>query len=125
MQGIFTILYVEDNADNRLLVQRILHARGYRVAEASSAIEALNYIQGHQPDLILMDINMPEIDGYTLTRQIRRKSGFENIPIIALTANVMERDHELSISAGCDGYIEKPIDIETFTEVVSGFLNHR
>jgi len=107
-----TILYIEDNFDNRLLVRRVLVAEGYDVLEAASAEKALAQLASKQPDLILMDINMPDIDGYTLTARIRATPGFDRIPIVALTANVMRGDREKSLEAGCDGYIQKPIDID-------------
>lgn len=118
-----SILYIEDNFDNRMLVRRLLEHEGFLVLEAQNAHEALALLQTQQPDLILMDINMPEIDGYTLTRQIKATPQTSQIPIIALTANVMRGDKERTLRAGCDGYIEKPIDIDTFIEQVNQFLN--
>jgi len=117
-----TILYVEDNKDNRTLVRRVLMAEGYNILEAVDATEALLTLEETIPDLILMDINMPDVDGYTLTRQIKRKPGFENVPIIALTANVMRGDREKSLDAGCDGYIQKPIDIDTICDQLERYL---
>ena len=117
-----TILYIEDNADNRTLIRRILTAEGYVVIEAGSAPEALQAITTARPNLILMDINMPEVDGYTLTSRIREMQGFESIPIVALTANVMRGDREKVFKAGCDGYIEKPIDVDRFIDQVAAFL---
>jgi len=117
-----TILYVEDNKDNRTLVRRVLMAEGYNILEAVDATEALRTLEETIPDLILMDINMPDVDGYTLTRQIKRKPGFENVPIIALTANVMRGDREKSLDAGCDGYIQKPIDIDTICDQLERYL---
>jgi two-component system cell cycle response regulator DivK len=118
-----SILYIEDNFDNRMLVRRLLEHEGFLVLEAENAHEALALLQTQQPDLILMDINMPEIDGYTLTRQIKAAPQTSQIPVIALTANVMRGDKERTLRAGCDGYIEKPIDIDTFIEQVNHFLN--
>jgi two-component system cell cycle response regulator DivK len=117
-----TILYIEDNADNRTLIRRILTAEGYVVIEAGSALEALQAIAITPPNLILMDINMPEIDGYTLTTKIREMEGFEHIPIVALTANVMRGDRERSLEAGCDGYIQKPIDIDLLPQQIEHYL---
>ena len=117
-----TILYVEDNIDNRTLVRRILMAEGYNLLEAVNATEALEILNGTQPDLILMDINMPDMDGYTLTAKIKGMPGFESVPIIALTANVMRGDRERSLEAGCDGYIQKPIDIDMLSEQIERFL---
>lgn len=117
-----TILYVEDNPDNRMLIRRVLAADGFTVHEAASASEALAKLQTLRPDLILMDINMPEMDGYTLTAHIRELPHLGSIPIIALTANVMKGDKEKSLQAGCDGYIQKPIDIDTITSQIERFL---
>jgi len=117
-----TILYVEDNVDNRTLVRRILMAEGYNLLEAVNAMQALEILGNTQPDLILMDINMPDMDGYSLTAQIKETPGLESIPVVALTANVMRGDRERSLEAGCDGYIQKPIDIDMLSEQIERFL---
>jgi two-component system, cell cycle response regulator DivK len=120
-----TILYVEDNPDNRTLVRRILLSEDYAVLEAVNAFDALNILKDNRPDLILMDINMPDMDGYTLTAKIRGLPGFERIPILALTANVMRGDKEKTLEAGCDGYIQKPLDIDQLIIEVERFLPRR
>ena len=117
-----TILYVEDNKDNRLLVRRVLAAEGYEVADASNATDAMEKIHSARPSLILMDINMPGVDGYALTARIKATPGFATIPIIAVTANVMRGDRERSLEAGCDGYIQKPIDIDLLSQQIERFL---
>ena len=117
-----TILYVEDNIDNRILVRRILIAEGYNLLEAADAMQALDILKNTHPNLILMDINMPDMDGYSLTAKIKSTPGLESIPVIALTANVMRGDRERSLEAGCDGYIQKPIDIDTLAEQIESFL---
>jgi two-component system cell cycle response regulator DivK len=116
------ILYVEDNLTNRLLVRRILEAEGYIVIEAENAREAFSFLDSDNPNLILMDINMPDIDGFTLTGQLKQRSNLQNVPIIALTANVMKGDRERTLAAGCDGYIQKPIDVDTFPNQIAQFL---
>jgi len=116
------ILYVEDNSDNRNLVRRVLGADDYIVDEAKNAADALEYLRTKTPNLILMDISMPDIDGYTLTGQIKAMPEFAKIPIIAMTANVMRGDRERSLEAGCDGYIQKPIDIDTLSQQIERFL---
>lgn len=116
------ILYVEDNIANRLLVRRVLEASGYTVIEAKNAQSAFESITTNTPDLILMDINMPDMDGYTLTRELKQMPAIENVPIIALTANVMKGDRERTIEAGCDGYIQKPIDVDTLPEQIARYL---
>ena len=120
-----TILYVEDNPDNRLLVKRILLAEDYSLIEAIDGKDALNVLKTAHPDLILMDINMPDMDGYTLTAKIKSLPGFERIPILALTANVMRGDKEKTLEAGCDGYIQKPLDIDQLTRDIEKFLSRR
>jgi len=120
-----TILYVEDNSDNRTLVRRILLAEDYKLIEAMNAGEALNVLKTARPNLILMDINMPDMDGYTLTAKIKSMPGFERVPILALTANVMRGDKEKTFEAGCDGYIQKPIDVDQLTREIEKFLIRR
>jgi two-component system, cell cycle response regulator DivK len=116
------VLHVEDNSDNRLLVRRLLQAFGYQVIEAANAAQARALIQTHTPDLILMDINMPDVDGYTLTNELKAVPSLLGVPIVAITANVMKGDRERTLSAGCDGYIEKPIDVDKFIEQVERFI---
>ena len=120
-----TVLYVEDNPDNRLLVKRILLSEDYALLEATDATDALNVLKTARPDLILMDINMPDMDGYTLTAKIKSLPGFERVPILAVTANVMRGDKEKTLEAGCDGYIQKPLDIEQLTREIEKFLSRR
>jgi len=117
-----TILYVEDNIDNRTLVRRILLSEDYNLLEATNAAECLKVLESTKPDLILMDINMPDMDGYTLTAKIKTTPGFGHIPILALTANVMRGDKEKTLEAGCDGYIQKPLDIDQLVHEVERFL---
>ncbi|MGZ9167020.1 MAG: response regulator [Anaerolineales bacterium] len=117
-----TILYIEDNADNRMLVRRILHAEAYKFTEAKNASDALDSLRTERPNLILMDINMPDMDGYTLTAKIKAMPGFERIPILAITANVMRGDREKSLEAGCDGYIQKPLDVDQLVKEIERFL---
>jgi two-component system, cell cycle response regulator DivK len=120
-----TILYIEDNPDNRTLIRRVLMVEDYDVIEASNALEALDKLTTQHPDLILMDINMPDVDGYTLTSQIRNIQGFESVPIVALTANVMRGDREKSLEAGCDGYIQKPVDIDLLPQQIERYLRKK
>jgi two-component system cell cycle response regulator DivK len=117
-----TILHIEDNFENRILVRRLLQSASYNVLEAENALQAVNHLRTTRPDLILMDINMPDVDGYTLTGKLKTIPSIRNIPIIAITANAMRGDRERTLQAGCDGYIEKPIDIDTFLDKVEHFL---
>jgi two-component system cell cycle response regulator DivK len=120
-----TILYVEDNSDNRKLVRRVLEVEGYAVVEATNAYEALERLEAQPIDLALMDINMPDMDGYTLTSRIKATPRFAKLPIVAVTANVMRGDRERSLQAGCDGYIQKPIDIDNLSSQIERFLMMR
>jgi two-component system cell cycle response regulator DivK len=122
-----TILYVEDNSDNRSLMRRVLGAEGYSMVEATNAHQAVEKLEleSSNIDLILMDINMPDMDGYTLTAKIKSMQKYAKIPIIAVTANVMRGDREKSLEAGCDGYIQKPIDIDTLGQQIERFMTRR
>ena len=122
MKSASTILYVEDNHENRLLVKRVLQAEGHKVLEASSAAHALEILDVEIPDLVLVDINMPEMDGFTLTNRLKELPAMHGIPIVALTANVMKGDRERTLAAGCDGYIQKPIDVDDLPDQVNHFL---
>jgi two-component system cell cycle response regulator DivK len=118
-----TILYVEDNLDNFKLVNRILTIEGFSVYNAVDSREAYTFLSQHTPDLILMDINLPEVDGYTLAGQLRQQPELAEIPIVALTANVMKQDREKSLAAGCNGFIKKPIDVDELPEQIRYYLN--
>lgn len=122
MPDMRVILHVEDNYENRLLVRRLLQAYGFKVVEAENAIQAKEVLQSVHPDLILLDINMPDVDGYTLTSEIKSLPSLARVPVIAITANVMKGDRERTLQAGCDGYIEKPIDVDKFIDQVESFL---
>jgi two-component system cell cycle response regulator DivK len=116
------ILHIEDNFDNRLLVRRLLESEGFEVIEAENARQASEALKTTIPNLILMDINMPDIDGYTLTSEIKSDSKLKAVPVVAITANVMRGDREKVFQAGCNGYIEKPIDVDRFLEQIASFL---
>jgi two-component system cell cycle response regulator DivK len=121
MQGP-TVLYIEDNDDNRTLVKRILMAEDIRVLEASDGAVGYDLALTCLPDLILMDINLPEIDGYEWTARLKSVPELKGVPIVALTANVMRGDREKSMAAGCDGYIQKPVDVDRLPDQVKSFL---
>lgn len=116
------ILYIEDNPENRLLIRRVLAAEGYVVEEASDGNSGLQKASESPPDLILMDINLPEIDGYEVTARLKQLPNLAGVPIIAVTANVMRGDREKTLAAGCDGYIQKPIDIDLLPSQIESFL---
>jgi len=116
------ILYIEDNPENRLLMRRVLMAEGYTMEEASDGNSGLQKAAESPPDLILMDINLPEIDGYEVTARLKQLPNLTGVPIIAVTANVMKGDREKTLAAGCDGYIQKPIDIDQLPSQIESFL---
>jgi two-component system cell cycle response regulator DivK len=116
------ILYIEDNPDNRMLIRRVLQAEGYTVLEAEDGHSGLRLASEQRPDLILMDINLPEVDGYEVTARLKQLPGLDEVPVIALTANVMKGDREKTLAAGCDGYIQKPVDIDLLPDQIEHFL---
>jgi len=122
MNGPATILIVEDNEANRLLAGAVLEREGYRVEMAGNAEEALQKLVNGSPDLILMDVQMPGMDGLTLTRRLKGDARTADIPVVALTALAMMGDRERTLEAGCSGYISKPINTRTFASEVSKYL---
>jgi len=116
------ILYIEDNPENRMLMRRVLMAEGYIIEEAVDGQAGLQKAAESPPDLILMDINLPEIDGYEVTARLKQLPNMLGVPIIAVTANVMKGDREKTLAAGCDGYIQKPIDIDLLPSQIESFL---
>jgi two-component system cell cycle response regulator DivK len=117
-----TILYIEDNLANRMLVRRVLEIEGYTILEAEDAPSGLDVVRQSTPDLILLDINLPQMDGYELLTHLREIPELREVPIVALTANVMKGDRERSLAAGCNGYIQKPIDVDALPEQIAAFL---
>jgi len=118
------VLYIEDEPNNRMLVRRMFMAMASDLdyAESESARVGIQMAVETTPDLILMDISMPDMDGLTATGLIRQNPAIKHVPIIALTANAMEGDRERFMAAGCDGYISKPIDIDTFIDTVRDYI---
>jgi len=117
-----TILYIEDNPDNRLLIRRILEADGYRMLEAINGEQGVALANENLPDLILLDINLPDIDGYEVTHRLRGNTKLADIPILAITANVMKGDRERTLQAGCNGYVSKPIDVDALPRQIASYL---
>lgn len=116
------VLYIEDDPQSKLLVKKLLESAGYTVLEASDGIRAVEIVQETIPDLILMDIQIPEMDGYETTTKLKSIEGLQDIPIIAVTASAMKGDRERALIAGCDGYIQKPINPYTFVQQVEDFF---
>jgi len=119
------ILVVDDNQDGRELVVKILKNRGYQMIEAVDGEEALEKAIAENPDLILMDISIPKIDGYEVTKRLKSQIKFKDTPIIALTANAMKGDREKAMEAGCEGYISKPIDIHGLPDQIKSYLKDK
>lgn len=112
------ILCVEDNPQNMRLVRKILTGAGYEVVEAVNGEQALAMVEQETLDVVLMDVNLPDIDGLEVTRRIRQMPQFNNLPIVALTANAMHGDRERCMEAGCNGYVPKPITkVELFATI--------
>lgn len=116
------ILIVDDNPANLKLARVLLEGEGYEVRVAADAEEALSVLAGFRPRLILMDIQLPGLDGLALTRRLKADPAARGIVILALTAYAMKGDLEKTQEAGCDGYLAKPIDTRTLAGVVSGYL---
>lgn len=116
------ILVVEDNPANQLLTASVLEREGYQVEVADSSLMALKLLADNKPDVILMDVQLPGLDGLSLARTIMSTTDTAAIPIVALTAHAMAGDREQALAAGCAGYITKPIDTRTFGRQVQAFL---
>lgn len=117
------ILCVEDNPQNMRLVRKILQHQGFEVIEAVDGLTGVDLAHKEKPDLILMDINLPDIDGLEATSRIKANPDLQAIPVVALTANAMYGDEERALSAGCDGYISKPVSRAKLVEQVKQYLN--
>lgn len=118
------ILYIEDNPDNTTLVRRALEARGYKLINATNGIKGVAVAEAENIDLILLDINLPDIDGYEVARRLRSSSKRElaSVPIIAVTANALKGDAQKALEAGCDVYMSKPINIRELWARVEAFV---
>lgn len=119
------ILYIEDNPQNMRLVRKMLSLGGYDMIEADSGLKGISLAESEMPDLILMDINLPDIDGLKVTTRLKSVPELAHIPIIALTANAMHGDRERFLSAGCDGYLPKPLAKDSLLNTVARFLPHK
>jgi len=117
-----TILVVEDNPVNMRLVRLLLRTHGYAVAEATTGQEALTYLRSARPDLILLDMQLPGLDGFTLAAMLKSDAHTRAIPLVAVTAYAMKGDAERVLAAGCDAYLSKPIDDAALTKVIERCL---
>ncbi len=118
-----TILYIEDNADNLLLVRRALEARGYRVLEAVDGLAGLATIEQERPDVVLLDINLPDVDGYEVVRRLRANPTSRTLPVVAITAKALPGDAERALAAGCDLYMSKPIAVRALWAALERILS--
>jgi CheY-like chemotaxis protein len=119
------VLYIDDTENNRILVTRRLERKGYRVLTAENAAAGLIAAGSETPDLILMDLGMPGLDGWNATRQLKADPRFRHIPVIALTAHAMHGDREKALEAGCDDYETKPFDFPRLFEKIEAHLAAR
>ena len=116
------ILLVEDNPVNRRLAEFLLRSQGYQVRAATNAQEAFDTIKAERPDLILMDVQLPGMDGLEATKKLKEEPTTRDIPVVAVTSYAMKGDREKALAAGCSGYITKPIDKDTFVQEVATVL---
>ncbi len=116
------ILYIEDNEQNMYLVTFLLEKHGYTVIPATDGQEGIDKAAAEKPDLILLDIQLPKMDGYTVARNLRSNHELDATPIVAVTSYAMAGDREKALAAGCNGYIEKPINPDTFIQQVEQHL---
>jgi two-component system cell cycle response regulator DivK len=119
-----TVLYIEDDSDNSSLMKRVLEQRGYRLLQAATGLEGLAIAQREEVDLILLDINLPDVDGYEVARRLRTDEGSKlaHIPIIIITANVLKSDYEKAKGSGFEVYIAKPYSIDELWQQVEAFV---
>ena len=118
-----TILIVEDNELNMKLFNDLLQAHGYETMQTKDGREVMGLVRERRPDLILMDIQLPEVSGLDITRMLKDDAEFRDIPVIAVTAFAMKGDEEKIREGGCEGYIAKPISVASFLQTISKFLN--
>jgi two-component system cell cycle response regulator DivK len=118
-----TVLVVEDNELNMKLFHDLLEAHGYNILQTKDGMDALRIAREHKPDLILMDIQLPEVSGLEVTKWIKEDEDLKSIPVIAVTAFAMKGDEEKIRDGGCEAYIAKPISVTNFLETVRRFLN--
>ncbi len=116
------ILLIEDNHDNSQLVRFLLERVGCEVVTAIDGVTGLRLAGEEMPDLVLLDLSIPEMDGWTVAEELKANAATENIPLVALTAHALPSDRKRAMAAGCDGYIVKPIDVPNFAEEVTAFI---
>jgi two-component system cell cycle response regulator DivK len=117
-----TVLVVEDNELNMKLFHDLLEASGYNIVQTRNGLEAIDLAREHHPDLILMDIQLPEVSGLEVTKWIKEDDDLRTIPVIAVTAFAMKGDEERIRQGGCEAYLSKPISVNTFLETVKSYI---
>lgn len=120
-EGNLSVLLIEDNEQNRYLASFLFEQRGYRVVHAADGASAIEVLRNFLPDLIVLDIQLPAMDGYAVARELRANGRLHHIPIIAVTSYAMVGDREKALAAGCDGYLEKPIEPVSFVSDIQRF----
>lgn len=118
----YKILYIEDDEHNTRLMKRVLEADGYHFLSAAEGFDGLIQARRERPDLILLDINMPDLNGHEVARRLRRMQPTKNTPILVISASQDSADQLLSRQIGCNGYIVKPIDVDLISQQVAAFL---
>lgn len=116
------ILYVEDNFENKLFVRRVIESMGHEMLEAETGLDSLVIAAERIPDLILMDVNIPGMDGLETTAKMKQNPRLAHIPVIALTANAMKGDRERCLAAGCDGYMQKPVGVSDLRREIARYV---
>lgn len=117
-----SVMIVEDNELNMKLFNDLLESRGYTVIQTRSGVEALDLARAHMPDLILMDIQLPEVSGLVVTKWLKDDEELAHIPVVAVTAFAMKGDEERILQGGCEGYISKPISVSHFLETIAEYI---
>jgi two-component system cell cycle response regulator DivK len=117
-----SVMIVEDNELNMKLFNDLLESRGYTVIQTRNGMEALDLARAHMPDLILMDIQLPEVSGLVVTKWLKDDEQLAHIPVVAVTAFAMKGDEERILQGGCEGYISKPISVSHFLETIAQYI---
>ncbi|HHB82438.1 MAG TPA: response regulator [Devosia sp.] len=117
-----TVMIVEDNELNMKLFHDLLESQGYATIQTSNGMEALELARAHHPDLILMDIQLPEVSGLVVTKWLKEDDELRDIPVVAVTAFAMKGDEERILAGGCEGYISKPISVPHFLETIASYI---
>src|SRR5215470_7397848 len=116
------VLHIEDDPRNRLLVRKLLQADGHEVVDAVDGLEGVRFAIAQRPDLVLVDLNIPGLDGFEVTLRLRSEASLKGVPIVAITA---EGDRDTSFAVGCDGFVQKPIDARSFARHVASYIGGR